>query len=298
MMDFSVIVCNYNGSNDDIEFTLKSLISQEKTDFELIFSDDGSRNNPSSFVENFFIKNNFSNYKLRIGKTNIGTVNALFEAVKLASGKYIKPIGVGDAFVYNRVLYDIKKFMDENNSRILFTGIIPFSWSGNKMNRISNFTIPGSTRCWKNNKYEKAKEHIVVFNDQISGASMFYENKYMKYLMNTMCLSTKYMEDLCQYIALLEGEKIFYYPKNCILYEFNTGISTNHSQSNMIRMKTDKNLFLDYLYKTYPNDRLLKRRRKLENLDTNKHNKILKGILKEVYEPKWIFFKLLKMKRK
>lgn len=293
---FSVIVCNYNSDQKDIAYTLDSIISQKKIDYEIIFSDDGSKDNPRSCVEHYFERHEFNDFKIRIGEKNIGTVSALYDALLLAEGELVKPIGVGDSLAYENVLFDMYTFMKEKESRIAFSMLSPFRKIDGKIVYVENASIPCDLSCWICNEYVKAKEHVIVFNDQISGSSMFYEKKYALYLMDLMRNCTIYMEDLCQYIALLEGERISFFPNKCVLYEVSEGISTNHSSDNLKRMKKDKDGFLSYIFDKYSNDPLVIRRKRIESVDKRIKLKFLKGVLKELFEPKWVYFKYMRRK--
>lgn len=295
-MMFSVIVCNYNSSEDEIEYTLASIISQKNIELEIIFSDDGSINSPEKFVKNYFNEQNFTKYKIRIGEKNLGTVKALHDAVRLAEGEYVKPIGVGDALTYEDALKDIYDFMISNNAKIAFSDMMLFSRIDGEIHVNNHFTIPRKIQCWKEKDYDESKENIIVFNDQISGASIFYKRKYFELLVEVMINHVIYMEDLCQYIAILNNERIYYYGKKCVSYEIGNGVSNNHTSENLLRMKKDKESFLNYLFTNYNSNNLLQRRKRLEEIDSKYSNKVLKGIIKEIAEPKWLYFKMIRMK--
>lgn len=293
---FSVIVCNYNSTKNNIEFTLDSIISQRNIDFEIVFSDDGSKDNPKLYVEHYFEIHKFDDYKIRIGEKNNGTISALYDALLLTEGEFIKPIGVGDALAYDNVLFDMYRFMKERESRIAFSMLSPFRRIDGKVSCVNNTSVPCDIKCWIKDEYNKAKEHVIVFNDQISGSTMFYEKKYAIYLMEMMKKCATYMEDLCQYIAILDGERIVFFNKKCILYEVSEGISTNHSTENLMRMKKDKDGFLNFIFDKYTNDPLIIRRKRIENIDKHIKLRVLKGAIKELTEPKWVYFKFLKRK--
>lgn len=294
-MEISIVVCTYNSTEKDIIYTLDSIMSQEYEGYEVIITDDGSLDNHEEFIHSYFAQHNFSQYKLRLGKLNAGTVCNIYEGTKIASGKYIKPIGAGDAFSDKSVLENVVSYMKANNAMIMFSGMKLFSNTPDGIVMHENRVIPYVIKCWETPvKNDDILENIIVFNDQISGASIFYEKSYLQKMMLIMKKSVLYMEDLCQYIALLEGDKIYYFPRTCILYEYGTGISTNATLFNNERMLKDKNSFLDYIFEEYKDNPYVKRRKKLEDIERTELKRYMKGIKKTLAEPKWLFFRITK----
>ena len=45
MMRFSIILLTYNVDMDEVKLTLKSILEQKFTDYEIVVSDDGSKEN-------------------------------------------------------------------------------------------------------------------------------------------------------------------------------------------------------------------------------------------------------------
>ena len=89
----SIVLLTYNSSIENIRKTLESIVPQSLNDFELIISDDCSSVDIREQVETLLHSYGISNYKYIRQQSNVGTVKNLLSASKLASGKYIKPIG-------------------------------------------------------------------------------------------------------------------------------------------------------------------------------------------------------------
>lgn len=292
-MEISVLVCTYNSSEKNISYTLDSIMAQKYEDYEVIIADDGSADNHEEFIKNYFLRHDFRRYKLRLSKTNVGTIRNIYEGAMIASGTYIKPIGAGDAFAHKSVLSNAVSFMKRENAMIMFTDMRLFSNTSQGIVFYQNTTIPHKMKPWKTpEKHEEILENIIVYNDQISGASMFYERKYLQNMMLILEKSVVYTEDLCQYIALLEGDTICYFPQCCILYECETGISTNPIASNKERIVKDKNNFMDEIFEKYGDNPYVKRRKKIEYIERTESKRYLKGIKKTLAEPRWLFFRL------
>lgn len=294
IMKFSVIVCTYNASIKDIKFTLDSIMKQDFSDYEIIIADDGSKRNHRDFYERYFKEKEFSCYKLQLNAENNGTVKNVLSGALCAEGKYIKSIGAGDALAEKNVLSKAYDIFEEKKAKILFSNIRAFGYKNGERRFYDKIKIPRWKGCWKSGiSNEKVLENIIVFNDQISGATFFYERNYLIYLMNKMVeAKVVYMEDLSQYIVLLENEKIYYMDDVSILYEYGSGISTKSTKKNNTKMVTDKKTFLGYIYENYGKNPFVIRRKKLENCEEKRKSRIKKGLTKILCEPKWLIFRL------
>ena len=292
-VDFSVIVCTYNPKIRDLKFTLDSIICQKGLNFEIIVSDDGSVDNREDFIVDYFEHNNFKNYSLRMDTENKGTVQSIIRAQMLAKGKYIKTIGQGDSLTDELVLRDVYNYMESNSAECVFTKMSLFKWQDEQIKYISK-SIPRRLSPWIEGNKKSICENVIVFNDQISGASIFLKKEYSEKMMDVMRISTKYMEDLFQYISLINNDRIFFFDRMCIMYECGEGISTSSNSSSKNKMKNDKDRFLNYLFEHYCDNQMVQRRCHLENIEHTKSSKILKVIKKVIAEPKWIYFRILR----
>lgn len=64
VLKFSVLLVTYNSEWNDIKRTLDSIINQEFDSFELIISDDGSKDNKFAQIKKYMGDNHFDDYKL------------------------------------------------------------------------------------------------------------------------------------------------------------------------------------------------------------------------------------------
>lgn len=293
-MDISIVVCTYNPTEEELKISLDSLVKQKDVEYEIVITDDGSDDCKSEFVNHYFLNSSFKNYIHKQNIINNGTIINIIEGLDACTGRYIYTMGQGDALSDEYVIRDVVRFMDKNKANCIFTKMIPFEWRNSKR-IIRKKKTPMLVEPWRKQDYKRIKENVLVFNDQISGASIFFESSYCVKMMNIMRLSTKYMEDLFQYISLLDGDKIYYLDRTCVLYECGVGISNSSNPSSMNRMRTDKNNFLNFIFEYYQNDVWVKRRKKLEMIEREECSKIKKIIRKMLSEPKWIYFRALRM---
>ena len=297
-MKFSIIICTYNTNFELIKYTIDSILCQNMNEYEIIVCDDGSTNNNNELIIEYFRSKSFENFKMIMNEENKGTVKNIESGLKYSKGEYIKPIGAGDAFKDNNSLEKIYNFMKHNQSKCTFCDLECFVNYNNERKSI-NKCIPIFKRNYLYNKKDSIlnmKKNIIVINDHISGASMFYERKTLLKYLTIIDKYVLYMEDLVQYLFLLDGINIDYYPNACIKYEIGTGLSTNASMGNNKRMSNDKRSFLRYIFNEYENDIYVKRRLKLEYIENTVNNKILKGIIKSLNEPKWLYLKIIRIR--
>ena len=122
--DVSIICCTYNSDINKLAITLNSLLNQDGCSFEVIIADDGSVDNHKDFICNYFKRFNFQDYKLCLNKDNKGTVKNIFKAIKLADGKYIKPISPGDCLYCETTLKNLIAFANQNAADIVFADAV------------------------------------------------------------------------------------------------------------------------------------------------------------------------------
>jgi len=82
---FSIIIPVYN-VEDYLEECIKSVLSQDFSDYEIILVDDGSTDNSGNICDNY--RNNYEKIKV-IHKENGGSSSARNEGIKKAVGRYI-----------------------------------------------------------------------------------------------------------------------------------------------------------------------------------------------------------------
>lgn len=92
----SVIVGAYRPDLHKMLLTLRSILLQKKCSYEIILTDDGSKENYFAEVKDFFARAPFSDYKLLPSEKNQGTVLNVWKALQVAQGEYIRLISPGD----------------------------------------------------------------------------------------------------------------------------------------------------------------------------------------------------------
>ena len=292
-MKITILISTYCASKEDLRLTLDSAMCQEFDSWQIVVCDDGSPENHEAFLREYFNERGFSNFRLVMNSENHGTVKNLLSGLAVTEGKYVKPIGAGDFLADAHVLEKAYAIMEGNQAICMFSDLKCFRKQNGRLEPQNHISIPRMKRQYASGDYtERMKRNILVLNDHISGASMFYRTEALRTVLEQMKGKVKYMEDLCQYLFLLQGEKIVYVPEPLVWYEVAEGISNVHSADSNSRMKRDKEGFLNDLFETYCEDPYICRRRRIEEVERKYHNKIIKGILKTAAEPQWLLFRI------
>ncbi|MEY8468016.1 glycosyltransferase family 2 protein [Faecalibaculum rodentium] len=256
-MQFSVILVSYNASKDALEKTLRSILKQQGLSFEIIFADDGSLHYPKDDLITLCRKYNFINYKFSDNSENVGTVRNLIRALELTSGEFIKGIGAGDYFESKHLLRDVYHGMKSGNYFISYTKMNAYYVENNKEIVVPK-KFPINNYLYRYELTQLMKVNQIVYQDNISGATLFYErNVFLQYL-SMVSGKVIYCEDLIQNLYTLDGYPTLYIENQVIKYEYGMGISTSKEANK--RFSKDFDAFQQILSIRYPQNNLVQNR--------------------------------------
>lgn len=128
----SIIMPLYNSENY-IEDTLKSIISQSYNNFEVLITDDLSKDNGANIVLKYM--NNDPRIKLFKLDKNSGAAVARNNSIKEAKGKYIAFLDSDDLWKKDKLKNQIQ-FMEKNNYSFTFSKYEEILEDGSKTNKI------------------------------------------------------------------------------------------------------------------------------------------------------------------
>ena len=228
-MKVSVLVLTYKPEWEKLKKTLGSILLQRDCDFDIVVSDDGSENNYFDVIETFFEQNNFHKYQLSRMPQNAGIVKNAMNGVAVSKAEYIKFISPGDMLHGIYALRDWVNYMDRNRELAMsFCDVIFYHMENDRMIFDKQYAHPQCPEAY--NDVDQAY-HYLLANDICLGAStMCRTDKLSKYL---TCLVGKviFAEDNVYRLMVYRGERIGYFSRSALLYEYGTGIST--SQDNI-----------------------------------------------------------------
>jgi len=287
----SVILVTYNPIWDKLVLTLKSILSQKFTNFEIVVADDGSMNSLNELVSGFFEENGFVNYKFANSVNNVGTVRNIYNALVVSSGKYVKVISPGDMFYDDNSLKNWVNYMESQNSRVSFCDAVYYRMSGNQIDVIKKKTSPANLSLY--NEPSSRNELLIDYllaNDTILGAALMMRKSTMLQYLEMIVGRVRYAEDYMVRLMVFDDIKISHVSKNLIWYEYGEGISTSSNN------KWEKLLFDDFeatnqiiCESNNPKDRMA--RKYMTFLNLHIENKYMRKIIKCVMFPSVIYWR-------
>lgn len=117
----SVIIPLYN-KEKAIELSLRSVVSQSFTDFEIIIVDDGSTDASLQIVEQFFLSNNFECKYRILRQENGGPSKARNTGINAAIGDWIVTLDADDELVENAFLMMMEEVKSHPDADIIDFG--------------------------------------------------------------------------------------------------------------------------------------------------------------------------------
>ena len=149
-MTVSVVCPTYNSSSF-IEKTLQCIVDQTKKPDEVIFCDDGSTDNTCEVIEDFFLKNDFKNFKI-IKNSHSGPGAARNACIKLATSEWISFLDSDDVWEKNKIEVILKNI---------------------ESNPSTNF-ICHNEKCFKVNQFVKNNYYSEKFDSSKDLSSQLY----------------------------------------------------------------------------------------------------------------------------
>ena len=228
MFKFSIIVCCYNPDINKLKNTLVSIFKQKGVEFEVIISDDKSKEDYSSVLKEFIASVN-SPIKVTYNflPTNGGTINNVLSALKFVKGKFIKLISPGDYFYDEDSLKNYLDVLEGTNSDLVFSKMVHYH--GDKIISINN---PNNEKVWLNKSNIR---DVVKFNDYISGASIAVRKEVLEEYLDIVQGHMKFLEDVpLTYYSILDNKNVIPINQQLIWYEHGEGVSTNSKISSLL----------------------------------------------------------------
>lgn len=265
-MKVSVLVLTYNTELDKLYLTLQSIMQQSFQDYEIVVTDDGSKDNKFSQIEGYFKRNNFNKYKMVSNKKNQGTVKNIISGLEHATGKYVKLFGAGDAFFDENTMSDLYDFMEKNHSECCFGLIEGYCLRENKTISKVPYWHPFDIDAYRQENKEAIVRNLVLYSDNTCGAAIFYGKAFCQEYMNKIKDVVVYEEDIFQVLSAVEGRPLNLYDKCMIWYEIGEGVSTKKRSKFALLLKEDVDRFYEHLYLIYGKNKYVKKRHKLKGL--------------------------------
>lgn len=262
-MKISVLVLSYNSDIDKLYLTLKSIIKQKIDDFEIVVSDDGSKDNHEQELAEYFKQNDFSNYKLVMNEQNRGTVQNILSGLKACEGEYVKPISSGDCLYAEDTLTRLYDFMKADSLDYCHGLIRGYHRLEDGSIQYIPYSHPFDIEAYRKRDMDKITRNLVLYSDNTCGAGICYEKKFFIHYMNLISEVVKYEEDIFQVVAAVENRKVALFDDYIVWYEIGLGVSTNKKSKIYDLLAKDVDGLYRKLYDWHPENKYVKKRYKM-----------------------------------
>ncbi len=226
MPNVTVIVTTYNPMLNKALETINSIILQEEVRLQIIIADDCSSENYFDAYRAFFDKKGFEDYLLLESNENHGTIKNLLRCVEACKGDYIKMISPGDYLYGATVLRDWAGYMEQRKLLMTVGDAFYYVREDSGYRLIKEHAFPQAPKVLNHSNERKKKFYQLIYNDYWLGAATLIEREtFVKYINIVKGLAV-YGEDNMYRIAACDGISRGYYPKQVIMYEADTGVSS------------------------------------------------------------------------
>jgi len=264
--EFSVIVITYNPIWEKVKLTLDGILRQKFEDYEIVVADDGSKEDVFDKIEQYFSENNFTRYTFVKNEVNQGTVKNLLSGLSASKGRFIRMSGPGDLFYDENSLGKVHEFMVKSECEGCFGLMKGYYINEHGDINIRPYTFPFDLRCYRSNDDYKVMKNLVLYGDNVSGAAMCLERNYMKEYLERITGNVKYLEDVFQVMAVLDGRRLQLFDDYLIWYEDNVGVSTSKNTGFRELLRKDNDSFYEMIFSEYSDNKLVQKRKGLKGI--------------------------------
>lgn len=234
----SIILPTHNGAKT-IEKSIRSVINQSFTDWELLIIDDGSTDNVKSILIPFIKEESRISYIKN--ESNLGIQKSLNLALSFAKGEYVARIDDDDEWIDKDKLKKQIDFLDSNQDYILIgTGA-----------HVVNETGDVVCEYWMPEKDEEIRKKILFKNCFIHSSVVFRKEAVLDVGGYDESESNKHVEDY--HLWLLLGQKGKIKNFNDLMINFKVSPGSISSNNKLDQLKKDISLIKLYrdLYPNY-----------------------------------------------
>ncbi len=187
----SIVMSTYN-SMKYLIYQLDSIKNQDYKDFEVIITDDCSKDETLDFIKNYISNNKLENWKLFENENNVGYAKNFKRGIEKATGEIIFLCDHDDIWFSNK-LSDLVKIFDENSKiGLLGTSFEFIDGNGNqkeeKKSLLSIFTSNHNLIKYHigSNKIKRLSFKKVFTYSYTPGCCMAFRNEYKNDVINVI----------------------------------------------------------------------------------------------------------------
>ena len=253
----SVIVLSYNSDWDKTRRTLYSILIQKNVTFEIVVSDDGSKNNNYALIEEYFASMSFNNYVLVKNEKNMGIIKNSLSALEHAKGDYVKLISPGD-FLYNEfALEKIFSYAKQTSADLCCANAVYYSIEDSEIAFWDDLYLPRNVTPYIQKNKREIRRSLLFNGNYLHGAAFFVKKAALKEALLFASPTLRFAEDVAVsfFLAAKKKNVVFcdfsmFGNKNCpsfIWYEYGSGISSATETKNIFNELDEPKKMLELL---------------------------------------------------
>ena len=235
----TVAVVTYRPDKQKLLSTLRSVLRQKNTEYQIVLADDGSDDPLMEEAQELFRQFDFEDYKLVQNPQNRGTVYNVLSAAAAADGAYIKPISPGDMLADEHTLEKWVAHIESAKAKVSCSAAVCYTASGNTAQPVAHPAFPQNTRCYLQNDREKARYQFLVLDDIFLGAATLCHTQTLLTYLQEIAGKIVYGEDNVYRLMAYDRIPMSYFDEVAVVYEVGTGVSTSKSQIWNQRLQKD-----------------------------------------------------------
>lgn len=224
----TVIVCTFNSNPFKTIATLKSVLTQDFEQVQLIVVDDGSAESNRSTICKYLDTMGCTDYLYLENEKNLGTVASLLGALQFARAPYVKPISPGDCLYDSQSLSKLVEPLRSGDFAFSFGKAIYYSQNEgevlvhNKQNPVvrTPYHADGTVDL------SLAKRNLIRHWDGLWGVTVAYDKKALSSYLAVMAGRIRLCEDYSTRFMIADGCKAAYVNDWVVWYEYGSGVST------------------------------------------------------------------------
>ena len=248
----TLLVLSYNPDKKSLFNTLLSCVNQKDVKFEIVISDDGSKELFEDEIHSFFKERKFTDYKIIKQKTNKGTVKNYMNSIYSCEGEYIKCLAPGDLLYDDTCISDFIKYASSNNYDVVFGNSIYYYFDEKDTKVYPELHYPRDIKPYLTNDLEERRYRLLIMRDLVLALSYVLKTSLMRHYLEKIDNVAKFAEDTIYMLMVGDNVELHYYDRNIVWYEYGSGISTNSSNKWEEIIKEDIKNVCKILVKEHP----------------------------------------------
>jgi glycosyltransferase involved in cell wall biosynthesis len=228
--DVSVVVCAYNPVWRKYKLTLDAILCQKGLKIQIILSDDGSRDTLFEKCRNYFDENHFVDYIMLGDCKNRGTVWNCYKGVKSAEAEYVHVTSPGDYLSEPDILKSWIAYLKKSGRKWSFADAYYYHFDEQGTTIITpEKAHPQIIMPYLKHDDQLARYCYTCLGDNALGAAMLSKKTVQLEYLERIKDRVVYAEDHIWRVMMFDGIVGEYFPKNVVMYEYGTGVSTSGS---------------------------------------------------------------------